>query len=77
MSSLALSREDAEQRNDEVDAEVGLEVGVRLAATDRTNNSRGQLASSNVRDINLNGGGLGGQIPARNIYVSGRKRGQQ
>ena len=31
---LGLAREDAEQRDDEIDAEIGLEVGVRLAAAD-------------------------------------------
>src|SRR3972149_1032659 len=32
---LGRRREDAEERNDEIDAQVRLEVGMRLAATDR------------------------------------------
>src|SRR5947209_13196420 len=36
-SSLARWREDAEQRDDEIDAEIRLEVVVRLAAANRRN----------------------------------------
>ena len=40
MSSSGRRRENAEQRDDEVDAEIGLEVGVRLAAADGANRGR-------------------------------------
>src|SRR5947209_11631911 len=33
---LGLRREDPEERNDEIEAEIGLEIGVRLAAADGT-----------------------------------------
>src|SRR5260370_15876435 len=38
--SSSLRREDAEERDDEVDAEVGLEVAVRLTAAGRTDRAR-------------------------------------
>src|SRR4051812_35467730 len=41
VSLLGLRREDAKQRNDEVDAEVRLEVVVRLTSTDRANSIGG------------------------------------
>src|ERR1700730_9929444 len=51
--SLGLRREDAEQRDDEVDAEIGLEVAVRLVSAGGTDGRGKQRQGAGGRDVHL------------------------
>src|SRR5919198_4869353 len=50
---LGRAREDPEQRDDEVDTQVRLEVRVRLAATGRAHRLRAHVSLGNVLDVGL------------------------
>src|ERR1051326_5788201 len=74
---LSLRREDAEQRDDEVDAEVGLEVVVRLTSAGIAGRSgrHGRIRSGRV--IELDGLGLGQHVARRSGSGAEARRGQE
>src|ERR1051325_2952899 len=65
-----LAREDAEQRDDEVEAEERLEILVRLVAAGRPDRPPSERLIRSILDVHLGNGRLGEHVAAGPLLVS-------
>src|SRR5260370_17528777 len=70
--SLGLRRENSEERNDEVDAQVRLKIGVRLAASIRRQRLICQIHAWWLLDVHLEGGILPENVVLGRVGINQR-----